>query len=149
MIGLIPLNARRLYQRYKAPIYCKPIEPSAKHILLVDISLGGMRLHLNQDVKVGDRLEVELLLPDNMRFRCQVQVMWLKSLPNWTQVKYDVGLKFLDIPAEELQYLATLLQIPHFLPNSEKEEDGIIATKNISIADSNATADIHILRPQV
>ena len=65
---------------------------------MVDIGLGGVRVFSDEPFRVGERLEVELFLPDGESVECLAEVMWLRTPPAGTPAQYDVGLMFLDLP---------------------------------------------------
>ena len=74
-----------------------------------DISLGGMRVFTDDDLPVGSRLDLDVLLPDGCAVRCWARVVWLKALAPQNGAKYDVGLKFLDMAESDIQRLAAVL----------------------------------------
>lgn len=104
---------RRQHPRVQAPLYCWPKRLAARsetdRLPLIDVSLGGMRVHLYQEVKMNDILEMELLLPDNTILQCTARVAWLSPLPIWASAKYDVGFQFVQMPTEALKCLARTL----------------------------------------
>lgn len=74
-----------------------------------DVSLGGARVYTDEDFTVGSRLDIDVLLPDGMPVRCWAQVVWRLELDHGSPARYDVGLKFLDMAASDLQRLAAVL----------------------------------------
>lgn len=74
-----------------------------------DISLGGMRVFADEDFSVGSRLDLDVYLPDGTSVRCWAQVVWRVDLGAAGPAMFDVGLKFLDLAAPDLQRLATVL----------------------------------------
>lgn len=106
---------RRQYPRVQAPIYCWSeqftLGNAADGVPLVDISLGGMRLHLAQEMMVNSFLEMELVLPDKTHLHCRARVAWLSSMPSWAvaTAKYDVGFQFVALSHEAVKHLARIL----------------------------------------
>lgn len=104
---------RRQYPRVQVPIYCwqknSTTRSEPERFPLVDISLGGMRVHLQREVKLNDMLEMELLLPDNSILQCTSRVAWLSPLPVWASTKYDVGFQFMNMSTETIKRLARVL----------------------------------------
>jgi c-di-GMP-binding flagellar brake protein YcgR len=104
---------RRKYKRVQAPVYCRPAGLSwrlSQTQKPQDISLGGMRIYSDDDVKKGTRLELELFLPDTSSVVCRVEVVWVDKLGPAGLAKYDVGLKFIDISDKDRARLADVLE---------------------------------------
>lgn len=100
---------RRQYPRFDAPICYRSASLFSARKPLVNISLGGIRIYSDEEFKVGKRLELELIMPDDTILACTVRVVWQSPLPEHSQAKYDTGLQFLDISAEHLQSLAQII----------------------------------------
>jgi len=113
------LNHRQ-HQRFKSPIYYKPARISSAYKPVIDVSLGGMRVHAKQNLELGDSIDVELLLPDQSHIFCSAKVAWLKQLPSWANYKYDVGLQFLKLLSHDQQRLADILQISPIITHFSK-----------------------------
>lgn len=110
---------RRQYPRVKAAVDCKFIDlPLEEYLPVIDISLGGMRLHTNYPVKINDKMRVELALLDNTSMLCTARVAWLKPLPLWAPLKNDVGFQFLDLSNEDIRHLANILQVSPTIVNA-------------------------------
>ena len=105
-----PNRERRQYPRVKAPIRCRLAGSHTSHRAVVDISLGGLRLHTDEPQAVGESVEMELLLPDYSRLVCTARVAWLKPLPPGSVGKYDIGFQFLQVPLYFWQRLGSLLE---------------------------------------
>ncbi|TMA18333.1 MAG: hypothetical protein E6J84_06055 [Deltaproteobacteria bacterium] len=58
----------------------------------------------------GDRLELELFLPDQSEVVCTVEVVWVEELPEGSPARYDVGVKFVTISPGDRERLSTVLQ---------------------------------------
>jgi hypothetical protein len=103
------LFKNRQYPRLKAPIYyrsssvssCKPV---------VNISLGGLCIHSDEKLKIGKRLEFELMLPDDTILTCIVRVVWQYPLPAGSDAKYDIGLRFANVSDNMLHQLSEALE---------------------------------------
>ncbi|MFN3531697.1 MAG: PilZ domain-containing protein [Candidatus Brocadia sp.] len=109
MAEYAPNQNRRQYPRLNAPIYCRPARFTSPRAPLVNIGLGGIRVYSDKTFKVGERLEIELFLPDNSSITCNVKVVWMNQLGGST-AKYDVGLQFLEIEGDDLRHLAGILK---------------------------------------
>jgi len=70
---------------------------NASDVTLVDISLGGMRVMINEDLAVGKSLAGQFkILPHANPFYIQGIVAWTKPLPGQTH-RFEVGIKFIKI----------------------------------------------------
>jgi c-di-GMP-binding flagellar brake protein YcgR len=101
---------RRKYPRYNAPICYRSASLFSARKPLVNISLGGIRIYSDDEFKIGKRLEVELMLPDDSVLICTAKVVWQKLLDDEATAKYDTGLQFLDISSEHLGRLSEVLE---------------------------------------
>lgn len=100
---------RRKYPRYDAPVCYRSASLFSARKPLINISLGGIRIYSDEEFKIGKRLELELILPDDIILTCTARVVWQSPLPEHSIAKYDTGLQFLDISGENLRRLSTLL----------------------------------------
>jgi Tfp pilus assembly protein PilZ len=104
-----PKENRRQYRRFNAPICYRSASLFSARKPLVNISLGGIRIYTDDKFKIGKRLEIELLLPDDTVLTCTTRVVWQSPLPEGAKATYDTGLQFLDVPADGLQRLSETL----------------------------------------
>jgi c-di-GMP-binding flagellar brake protein YcgR len=74
-----------------------------------DLSAGGMRLLSDRALLKGDRLPLEILLPDGSWLAVTTKVAWSVKLDVGSTAEYEVGLRFLDLDAESLERLQPLL----------------------------------------
>ncbi len=100
---------RRKYRRVHAPIFIQPVGPLQRHTLR-DVSLGGLRAYSDEAHEAGERLQLELLLPDKSSITVLVEVAWVNELPKDAPARFDVGLRYIDIEPEELERLSVVLK---------------------------------------
>jgi PilZ domain-containing protein len=74
-----------------------------------DISAGGMRLLSDRALGKGDHLPLEMLLPDGSWLPVLTKVAWSVKLDVGSTAEYEVGLRFLELGAEDLDRLRPLL----------------------------------------
>jgi c-di-GMP-binding flagellar brake protein YcgR len=76
-----------------------------KKAVVVDISLGGMRITLEEETKVGCYLSGQFkILPSMGPFYVNGEVIWVKPLKKDTpHPAYEVGVKFKNISAIPLE----------------------------------------------
>ena len=102
---------RRKFQRVDAPVFCRPIgQPLFGRRKAVEVSLGGLRIYADDAPKAGDRLELELFLPDQTELVCTVEVVWVDDLPEGSPARHDVGVKFVFIHPTDRERLQTVLK---------------------------------------
>lgn len=90
----------------------EPGEASADRWLTTrDLSAGGMRLLSTHALGKGDRLPLEVLLPDGSWLAVTTKVAWSVKLDVGSSAEYEVGLRFLDLSAEDLERLRPLLPV--------------------------------------
>jgi len=111
---------RREFPRFKAPICYRSAPFFSTRRQLVNIGLGGIRIFSNDKLRVGKRLEIELLLPDDEILTFIAKIVWQRPLPEGETAQYDVGLQFLDAPEDKLQRLAEVLS--KYTESGETEE---------------------------
>ncbi|HYY51852.1 MAG TPA: PilZ domain-containing protein [Myxococcales bacterium] len=105
------MDDRRKFQRVNAPVFCRPVgQPLFGRRKTVDVSLGGLRVYADDPPMAGDRLELELFLPDQSEVVCTVEVVWVEELPVGSPARYDVGVKFVAITPGDRERLSTVLQ---------------------------------------
>jgi PilZ domain len=91
-------------------VFCRPIgKPFFQRRRAADVSMGGMRLYADEPPAIGDRLELELFLPDERAAVCQVEVVWVDELPAGSPARFDIGVKFLVVSPEVRGLLAQIL----------------------------------------
>lgn len=92
---------RRQFPRVAAPMYCRPARRRLlRRRQVVDVGLGGMRVYSDDPYDIGDKLEIDLLSAEGDEFvTCLTEVVWLREIPGGIPARYDVGLRFLEIPA--------------------------------------------------
>jgi hypothetical protein len=102
---------RRRYRRIQAPVFIRPVGPLSRMRAhqVSNISLGGLRAFSDDKHKTGERLELELFLPDKSTVTVVAEVVWVQQLPDGSPARFDVGLRYVDVGPEELERLAQVL----------------------------------------
>ena len=78
------MDDRRKFHRVNAPVFCRPLgQPLFGRRKAVDVSLGGLRVYADEPPMPGDRLELELFLPD------QSEVVARSRWCGWTDYPID------------------------------------------------------------
>jgi len=102
---------RRQFPRVNAPVFCRPVgKPIFGRRRAADVSVGGMRLYADEPPATGDRLELELFLPDEAELTCAVEVVWVDELPEGSPARFDIGVKFVNVREEDRARIAAVLQ---------------------------------------
>jgi c-di-GMP-binding flagellar brake protein YcgR len=76
-----------------------------------DVSLGGMRVDTSEYLEPGQRLDVEILLPDQWLVISAAEVVWINR-PDTDRENgkhYQMGLRFVDMAVGDRRHLATVL----------------------------------------
>jgi c-di-GMP-binding flagellar brake protein YcgR len=111
-------DERRKFRRLKAPVFYRPVGLSFLRRLAgkedreraVDISLGGVRIFSDDELKVGQRLELDLFLPDDTTLATKAIVVWVHPMPEGAPARYDVGVRFDDMDDADQQRLSPVLE---------------------------------------
>lgn len=105
------MSDRRRYPRIQADILCRPAGSDLVHHKrnTQDVSLGGIRVYSDEHFPVGSRLDIDILLPDQVSVRCWAVVVWLTELGPDAPAPFDVGLSFTDMAHSDIQRLAAVL----------------------------------------
>jgi len=101
-------------------MYCRPARRRLlRRRQVIDVGLGGMRVYSDDPFVKGDRLEIDLMSRDGDEFvTCLTEVVWLRDLGEGQPARYDVGLRFLEIPA------AARTMIEELVSKALEREDG-------------------------
>jgi len=102
---------RRKYRRIRAPLYCRPagVKFLARQREPVDVSLGGVRIFSDEELRVGQLLKMEFFLPDTEPVTYTGEVVWIDRLAEDAPAKFDVGLKFIQLGPDALELLTKVL----------------------------------------
>jgi hypothetical protein len=82
----------------------------AKLSSTVNMSLGGARVFSDDRLKLGTKLNLELLAAPDNTVQVLARVVWIDELEAGSPARYDVGLEFLDVPEEMISRLSDILQ---------------------------------------
>lgn len=82
----------------------------AKLSRTVNVSMGGARVFSDDPMKVGSKLNLELMPEPETTVQVFARVAWIDELGEGAPARYDVGLEFLDVPEEMVSRLAAILQ---------------------------------------
>ena len=105
---------RRIFPRRDLLVSVRPPGEvsSGRWMSTRDVSAGGMRLLSDGALVKGDRLELEILLPDGSWMPVTTKVAWSVKLDVGSTAEYEVGLRFVDITPAGLERLKPLLPPP-------------------------------------
>jgi hypothetical protein len=82
----------------------------AKLSRTVNVSMGGARVFSDDPMKVGSKLNLELMPEPETSVLVLARVAWIDELGEGAPARFDVGLEFLDVPEEMVSRLAAILQ---------------------------------------
>ena len=102
---------RRKFPRLQAPVFSRPTgKPFFGRRRALDVSSGGMRIYADEVYTVGDRLELDLFLPDHTELTCRVEVVWVEALAADAPARFDIGVKFVEPSEVDRQRLSAALK---------------------------------------
>jgi hypothetical protein len=102
---------RRRYPRIPALIHCRPAgaEFFAQHLEPVDIGFGGVRIHSQEEYRVGERLRLDIFFPQAAPVLFTTEIMWIEPLGSGSPRRFDLGLAFVDLNPDALKLLLSVL----------------------------------------
>jgi uncharacterized protein (TIGR02266 family) len=102
---------RAHYPRLRAPVYWRPAGlPFFRRRRTSTQDLGGALVCLDETLEEGDRLEIEVFLPDRSSVVCKAEVAWVDRLPAGALARFEVGLRFTVIAPDDRERLSAVLQ---------------------------------------
>jgi hypothetical protein len=103
---------RRRYRRILAPIHCRPagVEFFAQHLAPINISLGGLRIHTDEQFRVGASLSLDIFFARIAAVTFTTEIMWIEALRECREGRFDVGLAFVDLNPATLNLLTDILK---------------------------------------
>ena len=104
-----PEFGRRRFLRVKAPVLYRVIKVLGPQRPIHNISPVGVRIYSDKQLREDDLLEMELLLPNGQRIIATARVVWINKLPPDEDARFDVGLEFVNLPANATQELKYVL----------------------------------------
>jgi hypothetical protein len=102
---------RRKYRRIQAPVYCRPAGLklfTRQQEEAVDVSMGGVRIYSDLELKVGEMMKLELFLRDVPPVTYTAEVVWIEPLAGGP-ARFDVGLKFVELEPSAVELLMKVL----------------------------------------
>jgi hypothetical protein len=72
--------------------------------------LGGVRVYVNEKLKEGAPLEIEVFLPDGTSVMCRVEVAWVERLPERAPARFEAGLRFTALATGDRERLSSVLE---------------------------------------
>ncbi|MCL2179053.1 MAG: PilZ domain-containing protein [Proteobacteria bacterium] len=100
-------DERRKFRRVRAPVFCRPTGPLASiRYETKDIGIGGIRVLSDEKHKVGQHIDIELLLPSQEFLSLTAKVVWVSK----GQAGWETGLSFVDVSPMDLKLLEPILE---------------------------------------
>jgi len=104
-----PKFRRRRFPRLKAPVLYRAFKVLAPQRRIYNISPVGVRIYSDEQLREDDQLEIELFLPNGQTIIATARVAWINKLPPDEDARFDVGLEFINLPANATQELKYML----------------------------------------
>ncbi len=96
---------RRRFPRIRAEVNYKSPRIAPRKRPIYDISLGGVRIHCDEELAVGRELELEFYLPNGLAIAAIAKVRWTSKLPEGSDAAYAAGLEFMHLTPEAAEQL--------------------------------------------
>jgi hypothetical protein len=102
---------RHHFRRVNAPMVHRPVSWDRFSIgsLGPDDLDGGLRTYSDESMRVGDVLEVDVLLPDGGTAAAVVAVAWCDPLPQEHVARYEIGLRLVRALPDDLARMERVL----------------------------------------
>jgi c-di-GMP-binding flagellar brake protein YcgR len=102
---------RRQYRRIQAAVYCRPagVGLLERRREAVDISLGGVRVYSDDAYRLGALMKMEFFVEGVPPVTYTAEVVWVEALERGAPAKFDVGLKFVNLAPDAIQFLKSVL----------------------------------------
>jgi len=88
---------RREFPRLRAPVLIEfdhPTTAQREHSFTQDVSESGLRFPTAAELRIGQELTLDLLVPEQPAIRASGQVVWIRQIADIGQTQYDVGMRF-------------------------------------------------------
>ena len=92
-----------------APVYYRSPRILTSKRRVSNISMGGIRIFSDKELKIGKKLEIEIFLSAGTSILATTRVVWINKLPPDSEALYDVGLEFVSLPPEHVEALKAVL----------------------------------------
>lgn len=86
---------------------------------VIDISIGGLKFVCESEIKVGDTFEMEITLPNAMKFKCGAKVVYVENIEN-NENQLICGAQFMDLSGKDQ------LDLGEFILKMRAEQDQIL-----------------------
>jgi len=74
-----------------------------------NLSVGGVRIYSDEELGLGQTLELEFILPNGKTVEAAAKVVWTKKQEPGSEGLYDVGMEFIRLPDASLKELSSVL----------------------------------------
>ena len=103
---------RRRYPRLKRPVFYRLPSFFDRWTSVRDVSVGGCRIYCDEELELGARLVLEVLLPDGTTVESRASVVWSARSPEAAPAEWEVGLRFHSVAKRGAAKLIAYLESP-------------------------------------
>jgi len=100
---------RRRYQRVLGPVLYRIPDHSTPKRQVINLSVGGVRIYSDEDLDIGQTLELEFFLPNGITIEAVAKVVWIKKKQAGSEGLYDVGMEFTNLSEVAMMELDSVL----------------------------------------
>jgi Tfp pilus assembly protein PilZ len=76
----------------------------------IDLSSGGVRVYTHFRLRAGERMKMELILPDTPTLSVVAEVVWVEVLAQEGSARSEVGLRFVGLDDAAKAAIARVLE---------------------------------------
>ncbi len=96
---------RGSFHRLQAAVYFRPLGILSRTGSQVDPNAGGIRVYSDEKHKRGDRIRMEIVLPDRTWLTLTGEILWIEALASDAPARFDVGVGLVEPPPDALSRL--------------------------------------------
>lgn len=100
---------RRCHPRVEKQIYIRPNSVFGREHCVYNISLGGMRVHSQKNIQLGEVLRIKISFSGGEWTEVNVRVIWIRRRHDDSLRQFDIGCEFVDLPLDIQNELWILL----------------------------------------
>ncbi|KJJ83957.1 Type IV pilus assembly PilZ domain protein [Candidatus Omnitrophus magneticus] len=109
--GKLKLDERRRYIRVDIPLEGEvEVSGDVEKVVITNISPNGLRLRLSRLFKIGEKVDLNIILPhENKKISLKANVVWYRRVNTEDNSPYDIGVEIISIAETSKIILAKYL----------------------------------------
>ncbi|MFH1368704.1 MAG: PilZ domain-containing protein [Elusimicrobiota bacterium] len=86
---------------------------------VINISIGGIKFSCESEVNVGDSFDLEITLPNSLKFKCTAKIVYVETIEN-NENQVVCGAQFVNLSTREQ------IDLGEFILKMRAEQDNIL-----------------------